>query len=176
MVFLLVMLLSLFLCAFLGLEPFLVNVIHATDVRIVGISLTGTGFRAFLGFGVVFLEFALIVFALLDRVGETIKAVLKPLASLLPLVGFIFSSYQTFAPIFASLLPRSLATQAGIAQNENYLAQAVNDGTFTRNVVVTVVMMLLFVLTTLALSRPGDVSAEIRRLRAENDRFKKFFQ
>jgi hypothetical protein len=170
------MLLSLFLCAFLGLEPFLVNVVKASDIRVLGISLTETGFRAFLGFGVVFLEFAVIFFALLDRGGETIKAVLKPLVSLLPLLGFIFSSYQTFAPIFTSLLPRSLAAQAGIAQNENYLAQAVNDGSFTRNVVVTVVMMVLFVITTFALSRPDNISSEVRRLREENARFKKLFQ
>jgi hypothetical protein len=176
MVAILILFLILFLCSFLGLEPFMTNFMQAADIRVLGISLTGTGFRAFLGFGVVFLEFALIVFALLDRVGETIKAALKPLASLLPLAGFLFSSYKTFAPIFTSLLPASLAAQAGIAQNDNYLAQAINDGSFRLNVIVTVAMMLLFVVTTLAVARPGEVSSEIRRLRAENARFKKFFE
>ncbi len=123
--------------------------------------------------------------SLLDRIGETIKAVLKPLLSLVPLVGFISAVKETFTPIFLSVLPDNLALEfggatitadAGIAQNENYLAAAVADGSFTTNVLLTVGTMLLFALTSHLMIRPAGSSEEVKKLRADNDRLRKMLQ
>lgn len=180
----LVILLIIFLGAFLGLEPFLTNVVQK-DVTVMGISLLGTGFQAFLGLGVVFIQFLIFFFAFLDRIGDTIKAVLKPLISLLPLLAFIGSVQRTFMPFFLTILPDSLALQlgeanvtasAGIPQNENYIATAIANGSFTTNVLLTVGTMVLFALTSYATTRSADVSQEVRRLREENAKIKRLLQ
>lgn len=181
----LVILLIIFLCAFLGLRPFTASVMQAQDVSIMGISIFGVGFQVFLALGVVFLEFAIIFFSLLDRIGDTIKAVLKPLVSLLPLGAFVAAVQKTFTPIFLSILPdtwaiqfgaANIAANAGIGQNESYIAQAIANGSFTVNVLLTVVTMFLFAVISYATARPADFAAEVRRLRAENARFRKLLQ
>ena len=180
-----VILLIIFLGAFLGLRPFTTTVLQAQDVQIMGVSIFGMGFQVFLAIGIVFLEFVIIFVSLLDRIGETIKAVLKPLLSLLPLGFFVSAVQKTFTPIFLSVLPDNLALQfggvsiaadAGMAQNENYIAAAVADGSFATNVLLTVVTMLFFAVISYFTVKPRDFSGEVKRLRAENARFKKLLQ
>lgn len=185
-----VILLIIFLCAFLGLRPFVTTVlqargVQAQDVEVMGVSIFGIGVQVFLAIGIIFLEFVIIFISLLDRIGETIKAVLKPLVSLVPLGLFISSLKNTFTPIFLSVLPDNLALElggatltanAGVARNEDYLIAAVTNGSFTRDVVLTVVFMLLFAIISYTMVKPRDFSEEVKRLRAENERFKKLLQ
>ncbi|MEM7028530.1 MAG: hypothetical protein AAF629_02970 [Chloroflexota bacterium] len=181
----LVTLLGLFLCAFIGLRPFVTTVLQAQDVSIMGFSVFDTGLQVFLALGIVFLEFAIIFFSLLDRIGDTIKSVLKPLASLIPLGMFVSYIQKTFTPIFLSMFPQRTALQIGDAQitaessmpvNESYITAAINSGDFTYNVLLTVAFMGLFALISSAVSQPKDFASELRRLRAENARFKKLLQ
>jgi len=173
----LVILLMIFLGLFLGLEPFLTNVMQAQDVSIMGISLLGPGFQAFLGLGIVLVEFLIFFFTFLDRIGDTIKAVLKPLVSLLPLLAFVASVQRTFMPFFLSILPDDMAARlggaAGVPQDESYIATAVTDGSFTINVLLTVVTMLLFALISYAMANSTGNLAEVRRLREENAKMRK---
>lgn len=181
----LVILLTLFLCAFLGLRPFVTNVLNAQDVSIMGVSVFDSGVQVFLALCVVFLEFAIIFFSLLDRIGDTIKAVLKPLVSLLPLAAFVASIQRTFTPLFLSILPENTAIQIGGAElaantgmtaNESYIAAAINNGSFTTNVLLTVITMALFALVSFATTQRKDIATEIRQLRAENARYRRLLQ
>ena len=182
---LLVILLFIFLCAFVGLRPFVTSVLQAQDVSIMGVSVFDTGMQVFLALGIIFLEFAIIFFSLLDRIGDTIKSVLKPLASLIPLGLFVSYVQRTFTPIFLSVFPQrtsleiggaQITAEAGMTASDSYITAAISSGEFTSNVLLTVAFMGLFALISSAISQPRNFSTELRRLRAENARFRKLLQ
>lgn len=127
-----------------------------------GTSLQGAGVQVFLGLGIAISMFAVILFSMLDRIFDTIRDTIKPLARLVPLIAFVASAYRTFWPIIVSLLPQELVGAAG--DNPDFIIQTVESGAFTRGVLLTLGTMLLFLLTNRALGRE---SAELKALRAE---------
>lgn len=135
----------------------------------IGVSMTGV--QVFLGLGILFCQFAIIIFSMLDRIGDTIKAVIKPLVRLVPLFIFLGSIWKTYVPVVINLLPDSIAGFLGVTKVEGYMAQAVDDGTFSLGVVLTLGAMLLFVVTTYALGRQDN--ARLKALEAENARLRK---
>lgn len=166
-----VLLLIIFLVAFFGgIEAFAdfyrdyVN--QQGDVRILGLlsltSLTSPEFKVFLGGGIVFLEFVIILFSMLDRIVDTIKEIIRPVAKLIPLGAFLTAIYQTFKPIVESLLPQEVVGAAG--NNPGYIAQAVRDGSLTTGILLTLGTMILFILAGRAL-RPEN--EEVKKLQAE---------
>jgi len=182
----LVILLILFLCAFLWLKPLVVFINEGSaDLQVFGVSVFGVGFQVFFALAIVFLEFLIFFFSMLDKIGDTIKAVLKPLLSLVPLALFVSSVQDVFAPIFLTVLPHPvvvqfagarIAAEAGVAQNQSYIAQAVQNGSFAESVWKSVAFMLLFAVISRTFTAPRDFSAELRRLREENARLRKLFQ
>lgn len=156
-----VLLLIVFLVAFFGgISAF--NNFMGGDVKILGISLTSPEVQVFLGVGIVFLQFAIILFFMLDLIVDTIKEVIKPVAKLIPLGAFLTAGYQTFAPIVKSFLPTEVVGAAG--NNPGYIVQAVNDGSLTTGIFLTLGTMILFILASRAL-RPDN--EEVRKLQAE---------
>jgi len=161
MVAIFVLLLIGFLVAFFGGTE-LLNEFVGGQVQIMGTSLDSPAVQVFLGGGIIFLEFVIILFAMLDRIVDTIKEVIKPLAKLIPLGAFLTSIYQTFEPIVKSFLPKEIVGAAG--NNPGYIAQAVQDGTLSRGILLTLGTMILFLLANRAL-RPE--SEEVKALKAE---------
>ena len=70
--------------------------------------------------------------------------------------------YKTFAPIVESLLPQAVVGAAG--DNPAYIAQAAQDGSLTRGILITLGTMLLFLLAYRALTAESE---EVRALKAE---------
>lgn len=163
-------LLIIFLLSFFGLEHFANNVMLASDIRVLGISILSEEFRAFLGVGTIFCEAALIFFVMLDKVGDVVRAALKPVVRLIPLGAFLFAAWDTLTPILVPLFPDSVGRSLGVANNVS-IQQTVNTGSFATGVVITLVTMLFFALTANAIKSPE--SERIRRLEAELARYKK---
>jgi hypothetical protein len=171
MVGIFVVLLIIFLSAFFGLDQY-ASAVGGEDLRLryLGISLLSPEFRAFLGLGIVFFEFAIILFSMLDRVVDTIRETIKPLARLIPLVAFLISSYQTFAPLFLN----SVAIEdAGPAVQTNYLFSVVNDSDFSAGILLTLFTMILFLLANRALKSESD---EVKALRAEVAKYRRLMR
>ena len=162
-----VLLLIVFLAAFFGGIDAL-NTYMGGDVQILGTSLKSPAVQVFLGGGIVFLEFIIILFSMLDRIVDTIKEVIRPVAKLIPLGAFLTAIYQTFEPIVKSFFPQQIVGAAG--NNPGYIVQAVNDGSLTRGILLTLGTMILFILAGRAL-RPDN--AEVRKLQAELARTRK---
>lgn len=156
-----VLLLIVFLVAFFGGIDAL-NQYLGGEVQILGTSLKSPEVQVFLGGGIVLFEFIIILFSMLDRIIDTIKEVIRPVAKLIPLGAFLTAIYQTFEPIIKSFLPEQVVGAAG--NNPGYIAQAVNDGTLTQGILLTLGTMILFLLAGRAL-RPDN--AEVKRLQAE---------
>lgn len=161
MVALFVMLLAIFLAAFFGFD----SITHAMgvpgDASAVAVGVGPVSFpvslaavRLALGGGIVFFEFLIIILSVFDRVLDTIKAVIKPIAILVPLAGFVYSTYQTFAPVVQSLLPGASANATAMLSGPD----------FNRNILLTFGTMLLYLLLSRILS---PESSELRALRAE---------
>lgn len=137
------------------------------------VGISANNLRALFGIGLVFSELAIIALSMLDRIGDTIKETLRPLARLVPLLVFLTSVWDTYSPLLLSLLPASVAEWFGRPEYASYsIAQAVEGSDFTYGVILTLVTMLFFVVVNYALGRPKD-NAELRRLRAEVARYKK---
>ncbi len=167
-VFFLVLLLLVFLAGFFGLETYAQNVMQASDIRILGISLLSSEFRAFLGIGVLFLEFAVILFSMLDRIGDTIREIIRLAARLLPFGLFLTSIWKTFAPVLQALLPNEILGQIGMAsENPAPLTQVVTGDGFSEGVLLTLGTMALFIITTYALNRPSPTVVEVKRPRTK---------
>lgn len=171
------LILIILLFAFFGLEGFVVNYVGAADVRIMGISLLSNGFRGFLGLAIVFCEIGIILYSMLDRVGDAIRDVIKPLLRLLPLGAFLSTSYDTFSPLVYSILPVEVSAAMGEPSYENLnFAQSVNTPAFSEGILLTLFTMLLFIITSGALSktrdssRIGELEAQVRRYRKELQR------
>jgi hypothetical protein len=169
-----VLLLIIFFAAFFGLDQFsqAMGVATTNNDILLGtisgfqISLSRAGVRTVLGGGIVFFELLIIIMSVFDRIMDTIKATVRPLATLVPLTAFLYSVYNTFRPIVMSLLPAEIG-----GGNAAYIAQAVNDPVFNQNVLSTFGLMLLFLLMARIL---GGDSAEVRRLRAKLKQYEKY--
>jgi hypothetical protein len=161
-----VLLLIVFFAAFFGFDKLIpvVGVVSENHVQIATIqdfqiSLNLPALRAFLGGGIVFFEFIIIVFSVFDRVLDTIRALIRPLAVLVPLGAFLVSAYKTFEPIIRILLPAPLGTGS-----PNEIEAAVSGETFNANVLLTFGFMVVYLITTFFLK---EESKEVKALRAE---------
>lgn len=172
MVIIFSLLLLIFLAAFFGLESFAVNIMEASDVRILGYSILTPEFRGFLGIGAIFCEVVIISLALLDRIGETIMAAIKPIARLIPLGVFIGSAWKTLSPIVLNLLPPNVAAATGFVQDPAYISTAVTTGGLADGILLTLGTMLLFAITTYALDKRQE-STQIRNLKREVERLRR---
>ncbi len=149
-------LLIIFLVAFFGMESFVVNYLQAADIKILGISLLSSGVQAFLGIGIIFCELGIVIFSMLDPVGNTIKEAIKPLVKMTFLSVFLKAIYDTFSPIAFSLLPTKVALVMGATSNDYSITEAVNNGSFNQNILFTLGAMILFIVTTSALREHGE--------------------
>ena len=125
--------------------------------------LQTTEFRAFLGIAIIICEFIVLLFALLPRVADTLRDVIKPVARLIPLGLFLLAMYKTFMPIFTAFLPTEI-TGAAETDPVAYLTAAASDGTLTRAILFSLGSMLLFVLANRVL---GEESSRLKSLEAE---------
>ena len=164
-------LMLMFLGAFLGLDQFATNVMNASDIQVLGISVLGPEFRAFLGLGTVFCQAAIIFLAMIDRVGETIKAALMPMARLIPLGAFVAFAWETISPILLGFLPQNIRATFGVAGQAD-ISTAMDNGDFTNGVVFTLITMLLFMVATYTRNKSPD-SAEVKALRKEVERLRR---
>jgi hypothetical protein len=171
-VFFLFVLLLVFVAGFFGLDGIAQNVMQASDVKILGFSLLTDGFRVFLGIGILILQFAIIIFSMLDRIGDTIREIIKATVRIVPFVLFLSSTWKTFSPILATLLPPSVNNTLGMASTNASVAQIVNSDSFSLGVILTLVTMFLFIVTTYALSGPRE-SPQVKALKAELARARK---
>jgi hypothetical protein len=128
------------------------------------------GVRFFLGFAIIFCEFAIILFAMLDRIGDTIKEIIKPMVRLLPLGAFMTTIYHTFSPLAFSLLPPWVAEMFG--EPRMSVNSAMESSINNTSILLTIATMFLFLLATKALSEPRE-TAEVKALKAQIARYKK---
>ena len=167
-------LMILFVCliSFLGLQYF--------DIRVLGVplvaSITSVGInvdtlKAVLGVGVVFSEFVVVIISMLDRIGETLRDMVKPTVRLIPFFLFLFAIWKALSPIIFNLLPPPIGETFGFTASEVSVTTFVQSGTFTEGILLSLAMMLLFVIAHNALSVHD--SDEVRKLRAENAKLRK---
>jgi hypothetical protein len=166
MVGLIILLLIGFLIGYFG--PELYAQLTGVDMQIMGVSFRSTEIRVLLGLGTVFLEFALVLFTMIDRISDTIRETIKPLIRLVPLIAFVATAWNTFVPFFAPLLPQEIAGAA--AANQIDIATAVENGSFGKSILLMLGTMLLFVIANRALSAE---SSEVRALRAELSKYRR---
>ena len=161
-----VMLLMVFLGLFFG--PELYTSATGNEIRVMGVSLQSPQIQAFLASGIAFFQFAIILFSVLDRIADTIKIIIKPVAVLLPLGAFLLAVYRTFAPIIMSFLPQELVGAAG--NNPTYIIQASQDGSLTTGILITLGTMMLFLLAYRTLTAESE---QVKALKAELARMRK---
>ncbi|MDM8521236.1 hypothetical protein QUF64_14415 [Anaerolineales bacterium HSG6] len=106
----------------------------------------------------------------LDRVGDTVRDVIKPVVRLFPLVAFLSVSYNTFAPIIFSVMPNSMAQVAGEPQVS--LAEAVNGPAFSEGILLTLATMMLFLIASSVLNDNRE-SNRVRQLETQIKRLKR---
>jgi hypothetical protein len=135
------------------------------------LGITTDELQVLLGVAILFCQLGIILFSMLDRIGFAILSLVKPLIRIVPLIAFLTTVWKTYSPIIFNLLPERFSEIFGVSTTEGYLAQSISDGTFMLGVIITIVTMLVFVLVSYAL-RPGD-SAQVKQLKAENDKLKK---
>jgi hypothetical protein len=170
-----VILLIIFLAGFLGLDfgmdvrilgsnPFFASVNQQTGIPLETI-------KNLMGIGVLFCEFVIILFTMLDRIGDTLRESIKPLVRLFPFGLFIITAWNIFSPIILALLPTAMVA-AVTSEPQMELAQAISNASSTPKLLLSLGAMFLFMLTNYALGRVPE-NPEIRNLRAENARLKK---
>jgi len=168
-------LLIIFLIAFVSLDQILpllnalgiastADAINLPNIAGLHLSISKAGLRVLLGGGAVFFQFIIIITSMLDRIMDTLKAVVRPITILVPLIAFLFSAYQTLEPVIKSLLPTEI-TGASVD-----FAATVNQTEFSRNVILTFGTMVLYLLFS-RIFRPE--SDEVKSLRAEIRRLKR---
>ena len=170
-----IILLIVFLGGFFGLGYFDIQISNTAPPLIASLNQAGismTQIQIILGIGILFCQFAIILFSMLDPIADTIKAIIKPLVRLVPLIAFLTSIWKTYAPVLFSILPAGVAQAFGVTKVEGYMAQAVSTGAFTTGVLITLGTMVLFVVTTFALGRSQD-SAQVKALKAENAKLRR---
>ena len=161
------------LAGYLGLDLGLDLRILGTPVFATASSETGiplNTIKNLLGIGVLFSEFVVILFTMLDRIGDTLKETIKPVVRLIPFGVFLAAAWNIFAPIVLALLPSNIA--AAFNSPQVALTDAVNRDSFTPTLLLSLGAMLLFIIGNYALGRPPE-SPEVRALRAENAKLKK---
>ena len=81
------MLLGVCLAAYFGLDVY-ADAVGASDLRLryLDVSLLNENVFAFLGACILFLQFAIILFSMLDRIADTLRIIIRPLALLIPLI------------------------------------------------------------------------------------------
>ena len=171
--FIFVILLAIFAAAFIGLGYFDIQISETTSLMTflndVGISMAEV--QVLLGVAILFCQLAIILFSMLDRIGFAILAIVKPLLRLVPVLAFLTTVWKTYSPLVFNLLPDRFSEIFGVSTTDDYLAQSIADGSFTRGVILTIVTMLFFVIVSYAL-RPSD-SPQVRQLKAENAKLRK---
>jgi hypothetical protein len=172
-----VVLLITLLAAFVGLGRFDLLISENVPSLFAGLNEAGVSMfeiQTWLGVGVLFCLFVIVIFSMLDPIGDTIKSLIKPLIKLIPLFAFLTALWKTYSPVIFSVLPAGVAEAFGTAKTDNYVAQSVSDGTFLTGVLATLGTMLLFVIATYALRRTGpDNEQIIKELRAQNERLRR---
>jgi len=154
----------LIICVSLYFGPSLYTSATGQAVTIAGTPVQDVAqIQVLLAGGMAFFQVAIVVFALLDRIADTIKLIIKPFAVLLPLAGFLLTMYNTFMPILAPFIPQQIANTLGISATASATSWVTNP-TFATGVLITLGMMLLFLATYKALTAE---SSEIRALKAE---------
>lgn len=167
MVVLFVILLIGFLATFFGIDIY-TEIIGGSDIEVMGTtvgSLKDENVKIFLGGAIAFLEFAIVLFSMLQRIADTIREVIKPVARLLPLGAFLTAIYTTFEPIVSKFFVAS--------ESDVDVAAVVNSSSFSFGILLTLGTMLLFLLANRIL---GGDSAEIRALRAENAKIRRLLR
>jgi hypothetical protein len=167
-----IFLLIISLAGFFGLQQFTNNFLLASDIRILGFSILTPGFRFFLGACVVFCEFAIIFFSMLDKIGEAIKAALVPVVRLIPMGAFIAAVFRMFSPLLATLMPETAARFGAYSAQAN-MSQAIQVGVTGENVLLTLLTMLLFYITFRVLSAPRAENPQVKDLQARLQRCEK---
>lgn len=173
MVALFVLLLIIFLTAFFQFDN-LINLVNQVGplqqmgisanndiIRIAFFEMSTPTLRALLGGGAVFFELMIILLTVFDRIMDTVKLVVKPLATLIPLSAFVYFVYETFYPIVMDLLP----PQAGGTGNPANIASAISTGDFRNSILLTFGFMLLYLIVANILENRSN--REIEALRAE---------
>ena len=162
MVRLFVLLLIIFLIVFFGLD--IITEVFGSEIQVMDTtvgSLKDKNVEIFLGGAIAFLEFAVILFSMLHRIADTIREIIKPIARLVPLGGFLASIYMTFKPIADNIF--SGGDSASVAA-------IVDSGSFSFGILLTLGTMLLFLVANRIL---GEESAEVRALRAELAKYRR---
>ncbi len=168
----------LFTClmGFLGLEYFSNFDVRILDVPVVA-TITSTGIspdalKAFFGIGVVFAEFVVVILAMLDRIGETLRDTVKPLVRLVPFGIFLGAIWNAFSPIAFNLLPDEISSAFNATNTEVSITAAVQSSAFTESILLSLGAMLLFIIAhnALGIQRESD---EMQKLRAENAKLRK---
>lgn len=136
----------LILLALFFFPEFVLEQTQASDIRVLGISITSPEFRALLGVGIAFCELMIIVFS--SSIVLTIIEAIK----LVPLMFFIMAMYKTFWPIVSGLIPAEGAETFN-ADRGTYLQEAVNNDAFKEGVILTLVTMLFFVIVNQAFGK-----------------------
>ena len=171
--FIFVILLAIFSAAFIGLGYFDIQISETTSlmtlVNDLGISMTNV--QILLGVAILFCQIAIILFSMLDRIGFAVLAIVKPLLRLVPVLAFLTTVWKTYSPILFNLLPDRFSEIFGVSTTDDYLAQSIADGSFTKGVILTIVLMLFIIIFSYAL-RPSD-SPQVRQLKAENAKLKR---
>jgi hypothetical protein len=165
------LLLIIFLAAFFGLDlltgPGAGGDIYIATVQNNDVFLSSSGIRVFLVGGILFFEFVIIVASLFDRMLNTIRVIIRPLITLIPLSAFLYSAYQTFYPIIKSLVPIDGEADPG------QIAEIVNNSGFNSDVLQTIGTMLLYLIVAKVIGRGMVDADEVRAMRAELRRYRK---
>lgn len=171
--FIFVILLIIFVIAFISLGYFDVQVTENTTLLVAlnDLGITTDELQILLGVAILFCLLAIILFSMLDRIGFAILSLVKPLLRIIPLLAFLTTVWKTYSPIVFNLLPDRFAEIFGVSTTDGYLSQSISDGTFMLGVILTILTMLVFVLVSFVL-RPGD-TAQVKQLKAENARLRK---
>ena len=96
-----------FLAAFLGFGYFDVQITDAAPPLFASLTqagITTTQIQTILGVAILFCQFAVILFSMLDPIGDTIKALIKPLFRLFPLLAFLAAIWKQ---VFHASFPAS---------------------------------------------------------------------
>jgi len=139
MSYLVVGLLLILSVLFFGIESIINNILGYDDIRVIGSSLTGPWFRAFLGAGIVFCE--IVVIDIFTSVRRT-TGILKESIKLLPVFAFILTVSNAFWPILSHDIIGPISDAFESSPSEPYLAQAVDNGSFMGDILLTLAAML----------------------------------
>jgi hypothetical protein len=159
-----VFLLVLFLIAFFGLY-FMNQVMGPVDLQIMGVTVMQLDYNILsvvMALGIAASQIAIISFALIDRMFDTIRDVVRISVRLGSLVAFGGTAYQTFWPLIQSFLPQEIVgAQGGNPAAAIAIAQSQE---FVTGLLLTLGLMLVYLVANRGLRSD---SAQVRALQAE---------